>query len=104
MRLHAYPHVRLIYNGEIYNCREVGKEYGFEYESHCDGEAIIHLYVRFGAERTAQMLDGVFAFVIVDTKERKVHLGRDIFGVRPMFTISHEGKLTLPQPFPLLAL
>ena len=54
MRLLAYPHVRLIYNGEIYNCREVQKEYGFNYESRCDGEAIIHLYVRFGAEKNGE--------------------------------------------------
>ena len=91
MRLLAYPHVRLIYNGEIYNCREVQKEYGFHCESRCDGEAIIHLYVRFGAEKAAKMLDGVFAFVIVDTKERKVFLGRDIFGIRPMFTFFDKG-------------
>ena len=97
MRLHAYPHVRLVYNGEIYNCREVGKEYGFDYETHCDGESIIHLYVRFGAERAAEMLDGVFAFVIVDTKKREVHLGRDVFGVRPMFTISTNGECTPPR-------
>ena len=92
MRLRAYPHVRLIYNGEIYNCREVEQEYGFDYETRCDGEAIIHLYVRFGAERAARMLDGVFAFVIVDTKNNQVHLGRDIFGIRPMFTFHDKGK------------
>ena len=92
MRLLAYPHIRLIYNGEIYNCREVQKEYGFNYESHCDGEAIIHLYVRLGAEKAAEMLDGVFAFVIVDTNERKVFLARDIFGIRPMFTFLDKGK------------
>ncbi len=93
MRVHAYPHIRLLYNGEIYNCREVGKEYKFAYETHCDGEAIIHLYVRFGAEKAARMLDGVFAFAIIDTKERKVHLGRDIYGIRPMFTFHDEGTL-----------
>ena len=91
MRLLAYPHVRLIYNGEIYNCREVQKEYGFDYESRCDGEAIIHLYIRFGAEKAAKVLDGVFSFVIVDTNERKVFLGRDIFGIRPMFTFLDQG-------------
>lgn len=103
MRLLAYPHVRLIYNGEIYNCREVQKEYGFNYESRCDGEAIIHLYVRFGAEKTAKMLDGVFAFVIVDTKERKVFLGRDTFGIRPMFTFSRSRYTNLHgDPVPSL--
>lgn len=53
-----------------------------------DGEVIIHLYNKFGAKRTAQLLDGVFAFCIVDAEKDQVHLGRDTFGVRPMFTIN----------------
>ena len=52
-----------------------------------DGEVILHLYHRFGAKKTAQLLDGVFAFIIVDTENSQVHLGRDTFGVRPMFVL-----------------
>ena len=92
MMVTAYPHIRLLYNGEIYNCRDVGRQYDFKYQTRCDGEVIIHLYARFGAEVTAEMLDGVFAFCIIDTKARKVHLGRDIFGVRPMFTFFDTGE------------
>ena len=41
-----------------------------------------------------RMLDGVFAFIVVDTKKNQVHLGRDIFGVKPMFTLyCNNGKL-----------
>lgn len=59
-----------------------------------DGEVIIHLYNKFGAKKTAQLLDGVFAFCIVDTEKDQVHLGRDTFGVRPMFAITtSEGQL-----------
>ena len=39
----------------------------------------------------AQMLDGVFAFCITDTKRKEVHIGRDTFGVRPMFTLKKAG-------------
>ena len=92
MTVSAYPHLRLLYNGEIYNCRDLGRQYDFTYQTHCDGEVILHLYARFGAETTAEMLDGVFAFCIVDTRARKVHLGRDIFGVRPLFTSVDAGK------------
>jgi len=93
MKVSAYPHLWLIYNGEIYNFRDLGRQYDFKYQTNCDGEVIIHLYARFGPEVTAKMLDGVFAFCIVDTRARKVHLGRDIFGVRPMFTFFDNGEV-----------
>ena len=53
-----------------------------------DGEVILHMYNKFGIERTLQELDGVFAVTILDTKKQQFHLGRDTFGVRPMFTVS----------------
>ena len=40
----------------------------------------------------AQMLDGVFAFCVIDTKKKEVHTGRDTFGVRPMFTLKKAGE------------
>ncbi|XP_031566811.1 asparagine synthetase [glutamine-hydrolyzing]-like [Actinia tenebrosa] len=90
MRVKKLPHLYLIYNGEIYNHKATEEKYGFDVMTKCDGEVILHLYDKFGAEKTAQMLDGVFAFCIIDTKKKQIHLGRDTFGVRPMFTL--EGK------------
>ena len=87
MRLRKqYPHIWLVFNGEIYNAFTLRDFYEFPFESQCDAEVIIHLYARFGAEKTAVMLDGVFAFAILDTKLRQLYLGRDVFGVRPLFT------------------
>ena len=94
MRIKALPHLYLIYNGEIYNHKEVGKQFDFDFFTKCDGEVILHLYDKFGAEKMAQMLDGVFAFCIIDTKNKEVHIGRDTFGIRPMFTLSVAGKET----------
>ena len=88
MRLRQFPHLTLVCNGEIYNAFALRDEHGFKFESRCDVEVILHLYERYGAERTAAMLDGIFSFVLVDTKRRTVHLGRDVFGVIPMFTFS----------------
>lgn len=93
MRLLVLPHIWLLYNGEIYNAFTLRDEYEFRFDTQCDGEIIIHLYERFGIETTARMLDGVFAFVVIDTKERLVHLGRDIFGVRPMFMFHDAGEI-----------
>ena len=86
MRLSRYPHLALVCNGEIYNSFSLRDECGFRFESRCDVEVILHLYERYGAEETAARLDGLFAFVLVDIKRRRVFLGRDVFGVLPMFT------------------
>ncbi|XP_022084841.1 asparagine synthetase [glutamine-hydrolyzing]-like [Acanthaster planci] len=90
MRVRAYPHIWLLYNGEIYNFRLLQKQFDFQYLTECDGEAIIHLYAQGGAEYAASMLDGVFAFCLLDTAAKKVFLGRDTHGVRPMFKLCRE--------------
>ena len=101
-RVLAYPHIWLLFNGEIYNAFSLRDQYEFKFETHCDSEIIVHLYERFGAGQAAKMMDGVFAFAILDTKKRELHLGRDIFGVRPMFTFHVGGEfnsnlVTIPR-------
>ncbi|KAJ8314233.1 hypothetical protein KUTeg_008794 [Tegillarca granosa] len=85
MRVYRYPHIWLLYNGEIYNHKLTRKEFDFPHDTECDGESIIHLYHHGGIEFAAKHLDGVFAFVLLDTANRKVFLGRDTYGIRPMF-------------------
>ncbi|XP_046560130.1 LOW QUALITY PROTEIN: asparagine synthetase [glutamine-hydrolyzing]-like [Haliotis rubra] len=86
MRLYTHPHIWLIYNGEIYNYKTVAKENDFHLSTDCDGEPIIHLYAKYGIDFPAH-LDGVFAFCLLDTANRKVFIGRDTFGVRPCFKL-----------------
>ncbi|XP_069127763.1 asparagine synthetase [glutamine-hydrolyzing]-like isoform X1 [Argopecten irradians] len=96
MRVLHYPNVWLMYNGEIYNYRQLQKQFDFHYTTQCDGEAIIHLYNRGGIEFAARHLDGVFAFCLFDTEKRKVYLGRDTFGVKPLYhVIKEDGSLSV---------
>ncbi|GBP95294.1 Asparagine synthetase [Eumeta japonica] len=90
MSLHRYPLTTLICNGEIYNYKRLQKQYDFPYETNCDVEAIIHLYHTFGIEKTVKQLDGVFAFCLVDGEKQKIFLGRDPYGVRPLFHLHDE--------------
>ena len=92
MRVRKFPHLYMMYNGEIYNHKELGEKYKFKYFGQSDGEVILHLHDKFGVRKAAQLLDGVFAFCIIDTEKKEIHLGRDTFGVRPMFTLSVTGK------------
>ncbi|KAJ8025253.1 Asparagine synthetase [glutamine-hydrolyzing] [Holothuria leucospilota] len=96
MRINIYPYVWLLYNGEIYNYKTIKSHFGFNFSTECDGESIIHLYMKGGIEFAASMLDGVFAFCLVDTFTKKVYLGRDTFGVKPLFKLmSEEGFMAV---------
>ncbi|XP_072226928.1 asparagine synthetase [glutamine-hydrolyzing] [Leuresthes tenuis] len=87
LRIKKFPYLWFCYNGEIYNHRTLTKQFDFECQTKMDGEILLHLYDRFGIEKMASLLDGVFAFILLDTANRKVHIGRDTYGVRPMFKL-----------------
>lgn len=80
--------VYLVCNGEIYNHKSLIDILNITPRSRSDCEVIIHLYKRYGMKQTLQMLDGVFAFVLIDTLDKKVYVARDTFGVRPLFASS----------------
>lgn len=77
--------IYLICNGEIYNHNELKKENSFITKSHSDCEIIIHMYQKYGISDTIKNLDGVFAFILYDSNLNKIFVGRDAFGVRPLF-------------------
>ncbi|XP_064629129.1 asparagine synthetase [glutamine-hydrolyzing]-like [Lineus longissimus] len=96
LRVLDYPNLWVIFNGEIYNCDRLAEEFGFRYSTHSDGESILHLYNHGGAEFMAKHLDGIFAFCLLDVKERKVIIGRDTYGVKPCFRfITEHGFLAV---------
>jgi len=82
----------MTYNGEIYNYKRLGKQFKFDYQTDCDGESLIHLYDRGGIDFMASQLDGVFNFCLLDTKAKKVFIGRDTYGVRPGFKYFNQDK------------
>lgn len=53
----------MTYNGEIYNFRETQKKYGYQFETSCDGEILIHLYNDKGARFMCEQLYMVFLLV-----------------------------------------
>ena len=84
--------VVLICNGEIYNYKKIYKDLNISPKTESDCEVIIHLYKKYGIENTIQMLDGVFAFILVDKKSNNIYIARDPFGVRPLYKCSSKNS------------
>lgn len=81
----------LICNGEIYNFRELIEKFKLDTHTNSDCEVILHLYEKVGIEQTLQLLDGVFAFILMDLRDPNkpvCHVARDPLGVRPLFIMS----------------
>jgi len=84
----------LVFNGEIYNYLELREalrgEYGAEFATDGDGEAIVAAYHHWGADALTK-LRGMFAFALWDSVEQELFCARDPFGIKPMFMASGPG-------------
>jgi asparagine synthase (glutamine-hydrolysing) len=79
--------VYLIFNGEIYNFREIRnalKEEGFTFKSHSDSEVLLKSYICWG-KNVVTKLNGMFAFMIWDTRTNRMFIARDRFGEKPLY-------------------
>jgi asparagine synthase (glutamine-hydrolysing) len=77
----------ITYNGEIYNHASLRPELvarGHRYRSQSDTETILHLYEEEG-ERCVERLQGMFAFALWDGPRRRLLLGRDRLGIKPLY-------------------
>jgi asparagine synthase (glutamine-hydrolysing) len=79
--------IRTVFNGEIYNFRELRKELEASEHSFCTGsdtEVLVHAYEEFGID-FPQYLNGMFAFALHDTAKRRLYLVRDHLGIKPLY-------------------
>ena len=77
----------IVFNGEIYNFKEIRKELenlGFKFRTTGDTEVLLNGYIEFG-EQILHKLRGQFAFAIFDSLENTVFLARDRVGIKPLY-------------------
>jgi asparagine synthase (glutamine-hydrolysing) len=84
--------VQLVFNGEIYNYRELRRELeakGHTFRGHSDTEVILHLYLEEG-ERMLARLNGIFTVAFFDRRTGDMLVARDALGVKPLYYTANE--------------
>jgi asparagine synthase (glutamine-hydrolysing) len=75
----------LVYNGELYNHRELRAELGEEsFRSRSDTEVVLRAFVAWGAD-AFRRFNGMYALAVWDCETRELVLARDPFGMKPLY-------------------
>ena len=84
----------IVYNGEIYNFKEIRKEleqYGYAFFSDTDTEVILKAYDLWGI-KCLNKFNGMFALAIFDSRRKKLYIARDRIGIKPLYYWSDNNK------------
>lgn len=88
--------IQLVFNGEIYNHRELRAELeaaGHRFATRgSDTEVLVHGYEQWGPRGLCERLRGMFAFAVWDAAARRLVLGRDRAGKKPLFYAHREDR------------
>ncbi len=84
----------IVFNGEIYNYRELKKELlskGVQFQSESDTEVLLQLYIHKG-KKCLDDLNGFFAFAVYDSQAGHLFIARDRLGIKPLLYFQDEYK------------
>lgn len=88
--------VIIVFNGEVYNHKSLRKDLekkGHKYYTTTDTETVIHMYEEYGTASFA-MLDGMFAFALLDRARDEMFIVRDKIGEKPLYYHQTADSLT----------
>jgi len=74
----------VVYNGAIYNIKELRKTLDYQFRTNTDSEVILAAWSKYGS-KAVEMLQGGFAFALFDIKEKNIFLVRDRLGIKPLY-------------------
>ncbi|MBN4051517.1 asparagine synthase (glutamine-hydrolyzing) [bacterium AH-315-M05] len=74
----------IIYNGEVYNFKEIAQKLNIQFKTTSDTEVILESFAKWGLD-FVNKLNGMFALAIYDKQEKKLFLFRDRMGIKPLF-------------------
>jgi asparagine synthase (glutamine-hydrolysing) len=81
----------IVFNGQIYNYKELKKKYEIVTTSNSDTEIILCLYEKLGP-KMLNLLNGDFAFAIFNKLTRKIFVARDRLGIKPLYFWQSNGS------------
>jgi len=84
--------VTIIFNGAIYNYRELQKKYNLDPRINSDTRILLLMYLKFGLS-FVDKVNGMFAIAIWDPRSHSLHLIRDRFGIKPLYIHSNNNKI-----------
>ena len=88
--------VGVVFNGAIYNFRELRKELeaqGYRFGTQTDTEVLVHGYDAWGLDALLEQLRGMFAIALWDDRKRTLFLVRDRLGVKPLVYTIQNGQI-----------
>ena len=95
----------LVYNGEIYNFRELRAELeagGVTFRTTSDTEVVLAALLHQGVDKTLPRLEGMFAFALYDARERSLVLARDRFGIKPLYVYDEDDAFVFSSEIPAM--
>lgn len=95
-------HYVIIYNGEIYNFRELAQKHNIELRTTSDTELVLELYLKLGPSMLSELI-GMFSIIIIDTRDFSYFVARDRLGVKPLYVHSSpKGEIFSSEIRPIL--
>ena len=94
----------IIYNGEIYNYKELAAQFKIVQKTSSDTELLVELYELLGF-KMLDFLNGMFAMLIFDTKTNNIFVARDRLGIKPLYIYKSGSCITVSSEIaPLIKL
>ena len=94
---YTFEHLKIVFNGEIYNFEDIRKELvslGYSFETTSDTEVLIKGFAEWGKEILPK-LNGMFAFAIYNSQNNTIFCARDRMGVKPFFYYWKDGNFEI---------
>lgn len=79
----------IVFNGEIYNFKELRESIDYDFRSESDTEVLLVAFSTYGPE-VLDKLKGIFSFAVWDSKDKRLFVARDQMGVKPLYYLENN--------------
>ena len=82
----------IVFNGEIYNFKEIKKKLNYNFKTNSDTEVILAAVEIKGIDWFLNIANGMFSFAIYDNFKKSLIIARDRFGIKPLYYYHDDNK------------